>query len=252
MRAVPLSTLSPLHLPLLFVVCGVCVRVWEFFPLQFFLASTKPPTWVHVLVPPALSPSHDPVLAECLESALPACKRPERVCPASQAASYPARGQVIKSVVLLSLWIGRTGGGWVRCGCCEVPFRFCGKCQLDGAPCKNKKKKTLKKRLLFSSVWFGSAQINYHKNTAYIRMHNWRQKNMRKSMHDTLRPPIPVPLTVPLSRCQVPSEHVMRQTHTHPTLAVSVYVCVCAICSANYWEMSRKFWAETEKRKKQQ
>lgn len=98
------------HCCLLFAVRRVC-RVWVFSAAVFpgHSATSKPPppppTWVHVLVTrpppcPRASPRH--VLDDCLESALPACKRPERVC---QKGLLPRRGKS------LSLWF------CCRCGC---------------------------------------------------------------------------------------------------------------------------------------
>lgn len=101
-----------LRLPLLFVVCcSSCLSCVIFSAAVFpgHSATSKPPppppTWVHVLVTrpppcPRASPRH--VLDDCLESALPACKRPERVC---QKGLLPSRGKS------LSLWF------CCRCGC---------------------------------------------------------------------------------------------------------------------------------------
>lgn len=168
----------------MFVVC-------EFFPLQFFLATAKPANRHRQLEFTFLFPRPPPlprlVLDECLESALPACKRPERVC---QKGLLPSRGKS------LSLWFCcRCGCRWSWGECAAVVaaaaaaaekyrFDFVASARLTPLLAKNGEKNS-KKRLLFSSVWFGSAQINYHKNTPNKNATGGR--NMRKSMHDTLR-----------------------------------------------------------------
>lgn len=168
----------------MFVVC-------EFFPLQLFLATAKPANrhrqleFTFLFPRPSRPLRH--VLDECLESALPACKRPERVC---QKGLLPSRGKS------LSLWFCcRCGCRWSWGECAAVVaaaaaaaekyrFDFVASARLTPLLAKNGEKNS-KKRLLFSSVWFGSAQINYHKNTPNKNATGGR--NMRKSMHDTLR-----------------------------------------------------------------
>lgn len=184
-----------LRLPLLFVVCcSSCLSCVSFFRCSFSWPQRNQQTATATANLSSRSCSLDPralprhVLDECLESALPACKRPERVC---QKGLLPSRGKS------LSLWFCcRCGCRWSWGECAAVVaaaaaaaekyrFDFVASARLTPLLAKKMGKKNSKKRLLFSSVWFGSAQINYHKNTPNKNATGGR--NMRKSMHDTLR-----------------------------------------------------------------
>lgn len=98
-----------IRLPLLFVVCcSSCLSCVSFFRCSFSWPQRNQQTATATANLSSRSCSLDPralprlVLDECLESALPACKRPERVC---QKGLLPSRGKS------LSLWF------CCRCGC---------------------------------------------------------------------------------------------------------------------------------------
>lgn len=111
--------LPPFRATLAIVVCClscVCVGVCEFFPLQFFLASTKPPTSVHVLVPlslcPFLPPNPNPCPNPC-SFWLTAWK--VRYPHASDPKGYASRDCCPARGTSLSLWFCCRCERWSRC-----------------------------------------------------------------------------------------------------------------------------------------
>lgn len=156
-----------LRLPLLFVVCcSSCLSCVSFFPLQFFLATAKPANRHRQLEFTFLFPRPSRplrlVLDECLESALPACKRPERVC---QKGLLPSRGKS------LSLWFCcRCGCRWSWGECAAVVaaaaaaekyrFDFVASARLTPLLAKKNGKKKLEKALV---VQFGLVRFSSNK-----------------------------------------------------------------------------------------